>query len=130
MTPQEVAVVLLVGVAVGGLSSFFGIGGGILVVPFLVVVMHQPQHLAEGTSLAVIVVTGIAGVAAHRRRGHGSVHRAAVIASGGVAGALAGSALAHRLDGDTLRTTFGIYLIVAGCALVASAIRSGPAHRS
>ena len=48
----------------------FGVGGGVIMVPYMVTFLDKTQHVAEGTSLMVIVPTAIAGVIAHNKRGY------------------------------------------------------------
>ena len=54
--------IAIFGIVVGLLSALFGIGGGVAMVPFMVLLLHRSPHLAEGTSLLVIIPTAIAGV--------------------------------------------------------------------
>ncbi len=71
-----VLVVVLAGFAVGYFSAMFGVGGGVIMVPFMVLVVGLTQHAAEGTSLLVIIPTAIAGVDVHLRKGFVSPARA------------------------------------------------------
>jgi hypothetical protein len=124
---MNVGLILLVigaGVLVGVLSALFGVGGGLLMVPFIVIVLDESQHLAEGTSLAVIVPTAIAGVFAYRNSDLVQMGRAALVAVGGIVGALAGAEMALGLAGDSLRRAFGVFLSVMGARLVIQGLRS------
>ena len=124
---MNVGLILLVigaGVLVGVLSALFGVGGGLLMVPFIVIVLDESQHLAEGTSLAVIVPTAIAGVYAYRNSDLVQMGRAAFVAVGGIVGALAGAEMALGLAGDSLRRAFGVFLSVMGARLVIQGLRS------
>ena len=116
--PGVAALVLAAGVLVGILSALFGVGGGILMVPFMVLVLERSQHVAEGTSLLVIVPTAIAGVLAHHRKGFVSFRAAALLAAGGIGGAWAGAAIALQLHGDALQAIFGGALLVMGLRTV------------
>ena len=111
-------VVVLVGVAVGIMSAMFGVGGGILMVPFIVTVLDKSQHLAEGTSLAVIVPTAIAGVIAHRKRGYVSTSAGLTIATLGIAGSYAGARLALSIDAEVLQQFFGAFTVLVGIRLI------------
>lgn len=106
------------GVAVGLLSALFGIGGGIVMVPFIVLLLERSPHLAEGTSLLVIVPTAIAGVIAHHKRGYVSFRLAATLAVGGVFGAFFGARLALSIDENVLVKVFAIFLIVMGLRII------------
>ena len=61
MTPTDVLLIFGVGLLAGVLSGLFGVGGGVLLVPAMVIVLGYGQHLAQGTSLLVIIPTAIAG---------------------------------------------------------------------
>ncbi len=110
---------------VGIFSALFGVGGGILMVPFMVVILEESQHLAEGTSLLVIVPTALAGAIAHHRRGYVKLELAARMAAGGVFGALAGGFLAHELDPDSLRKGFSVFVAVMGVRMAAQGLKEG-----
>ncbi|MGH2693263.1 MAG: sulfite exporter TauE/SafE family protein [Actinomycetota bacterium] len=119
--------VVVAGVAVGVLSALFGVGGGILMVPFITLALDESQHLAEGTSLLVMVPTAIAGVVAHHRRGFVSFRHAVLLALGGIGGAALGAWLALRLDADVLQRVFGVFVLVMGARLTVSGTRDARA---
>ena len=102
------------GVLVGLLSALFGIGGGTAMVPFMVLLLERSQHLAEGTSLLVIIPTAIAGVIAHHKRGYVSFRHAGWLAIGGVFGAFLGARVALSIDQDLLKALFAAFLAVIG----------------
>jgi uncharacterized membrane protein YfcA len=105
----------LVGVLAGFLSGLFGVGGGVLIVPGLVLVLGMLQRLAHGTSLAAILPISVAGVVGYGLHGEIDVAAAAVIAAGAAAGTVAGTRLLHRLPHDVLRWVFaGFLLLTAG----------------
>lgn len=106
------------GVVVGLLSALFGIGGGIAMVPFMVLLLERSQYLAEGTSLLVIVPTAIAGVIAHHKRGYVSFRLAGTLAVGGVVGAFVGARLALSIDENVLEKVFAIFLILMGLRII------------
>lgn len=112
-----------VGVVVGCLSAIFGVGGGVLMVPFMVLALNENQHLAEGTSLMVIVPTAVVGVLAHRQSGYVSFKAAALLAAGGIGGAWVGALLALRLSGDTLEFVFGLFVAVVGARTIIQGIK-------
>jgi uncharacterized membrane protein YfcA len=116
-------VIVAAGIATGVLSALFGVGGGIIMVPFMTLALEKSQHLAEGTSLLVIVPTAIAGVVAHRRRGYVSFKHGALVAAGGIGGAYFGAWLAHRLDPEALQRLFGAFVLLMGARLVLNGYR-------
>lgn len=107
-----------VGFAVGAFSAAFGIGGGLLMVPVMVLVYGFDQHAAQGTSLVVIVPTALVGAIAHHRRGLVDPAAAAYMAVGGIAGVLLGARLALATDAETLQIIFGGVVVAAGIRLV------------
>ena len=102
------------GMLVGLLSALFGIGGGVAMVPFIVLLLEQSPHLAEGTSLLVIIPTAIAGVIAHHKRGFVHFRYAGWLALGGVFGAFAGARLALAIDENLLKMLFAVFLAIVG----------------
>lgn len=115
----------LVGAVAGVLAGLFGIGGGIVVVPVLYLFFRQMGideayriHLAIGTSLAIIVFTSISSLVAHHRRGAVLWPAVRVLAGGIVLGGLLGAALAHAMSFATLRTAFGLLVIVIALYIV------------
>lgn len=120
--PVLVAFGLFTGVAAG----LLGVGGGIMMVPFLLFVAGLSQHEAEATSLLVVLPTAIVASVVLRRRGVGSLGtslRFGVVGSIGCAG---GALLALALPGSTLRIVFAVFLGLVGLRLVRDAAR-GPA---
>lgn len=111
MTSLDVVLLIVAGVVTGVLSSIFGVGGGQVVIPFLVLVIGTSQHAAEGTSLLVIVPTAMAGAWAHSRHGYVSWRATAFLVAGGVLGAVLGALLANELDGDVLRRIYAVFVL-------------------
>jgi uncharacterized membrane protein YfcA len=116
-------VVIGFGVFVGVLSALFGVGGGIVMVPFMVLALGDTQHVAEGTSLLVIVPTAAAGVFAMRNSGHVAYRSALWLAVGGVGGSALGALLALKLSSERLEDIFAILVVISGVRLIVDAIR-------
>jgi hypothetical protein len=110
---------VLVGFGAGGLGAVMGIGGGIVNVPALVTLYSFEQHLAQGTSLAVIIPTAIVAAITHSRRGHVDWRLAALLASGGLAGGWLGARTALAIDGTVLRILFVCFLLLMVARMVA-----------
>ncbi len=110
------------GIIVGGVagvgSGLFGIGGGAIMIPAMVLLMALTQHAAQGTSLAVILPTALVGAFIHFRQGNIRPGRAAWVSAGGVLGAVAGAVVAVATSDQALRLLFGVYLWITGVAML------------
>jgi uncharacterized membrane protein YfcA len=112
----QVVLDLSAGVVVGLLTGFFGVGGGIVIVPALVLALAFTMRPAIGTSLAIITASSLIGLAVHLAAGRGlDPAVTAAMAAACVAGALAGVRLAGRVPQRTLGRGFA--LLVLGVAL-------------
>jgi uncharacterized protein len=109
-----------IGVAAGVFSAFFGVGGGIVAVPLLIVAAGFPERVATGTSLMAIAITATAGVIAFSLRGEVEPGYAALVGLPAAAGALAGTALQQRVRTSTLTYGFAALLSVLGVWLLVS----------
>jgi uncharacterized membrane protein YfcA len=119
---------LVLGLLAGVLAGLFGVGGGVLFVPTLVLVLGLTQVHAEATSLLAIIPTVLVG--AWRQRAHGNVfwRPAVVIGLGSIAGAEAGVLIARALPEGVLRRLFGVLMIVIAVNLAWRVLR--PAYSS
>lgn len=108
---------VVVGLATGALSAVLGVGGGIILVPALVLGFAFSQHAAEGTSLAVIVPTALLGAARHTRRGFTRWRTGLTIGAAGTVGGLVGGVVAFALDALLLQRLFAVFLVVMGLHL-------------
>lgn len=120
----------LIGLAAGVASGLVGIGGGIIMVPAMVLLLATDQHLAAGTSLAAIVMIALAGSYVHLRHGHMQVRSALVMGLFGAVGAQLGARWALAIDGDQLSRAFGIFLVVMGLRLVLVVWRAGRSRKA
>ena len=116
------AVLVAFGVATGATAGLLGVGGGIMIVPFLTLVAGMPQHAAEATSLLVVLPTAVVASVVLRRRNVGDLGTALRF---GVIGAFAGAAgalVALELSGPTLRIVFAVFVGFVGLRLVRDAL--------
>lgn len=114
------ALVGLLGLGAGILSGLFGVGGGIVVVPALVLLAGLDQHTASGTSLAALLLpVGLLGVIEYYRRGQVHVPYAVLIAVGLLIGALVGAKFAGEVSSLALRRAFGALLLLVSVRLLA-----------
>lgn len=104
-------VALAVGAAVGLLAGFMGVGGGILAVPALALLFGASQQTAQGTSLALILVTAPVGAIEHHRHGNVVLRLVPWLSLGAIAGAPLASALALRLPQALLARAFAVFLL-------------------
>jgi len=124
MSAWVVVAALVLGLGSGILSGLFGVGGGILFVPTLVL-LGLGQVEATATSLLAIMPT--AAVGAWRQRAYGNVraHAALVVGLASVAGAALGVQIATRIDESLLRRLFGVLLLAVAGQLAFRAVRQG-----
>jgi len=109
---------LILGSAAGIVAGLFGVGGGVIVVPGLVLWLGLSQRRASGTSAAAIVATSAAAMVSFGIGGSVNWHAAAFIIVGSVAGAWIGAWLAHRLDERILAVSFSVLMLIAGIRMV------------
>nr|WP_221188363.1 sulfite exporter TauE/SafE family protein [Halomonas cerina] len=121
---------LVLGAAAGTLAGLYGVGGGLIIVPALIVVFDlqgvSPEvamHLAVGTSLATIVVTGASSAWGHHRRGSIRPRWFLAMLPGLILGAIAGVFVAGSLAGGRLGTLFGIFVLLVAAKM---ALGRGP----
>ena len=106
------------GVVVGFLTGLFGVGGGFLIIPALVLLLGLPMTVAVGTSLVIIVINSVAGFAAHAGDAALDYRIALAFTAAAVVGSLASARVASRLPAERLRRWFA-YLVFAVAAFVA-----------
>ncbi|MGH7546838.1 MAG: TSUP family transporter [Gemmatimonadales bacterium] len=111
--------VSVIGLVAGVVSGLFGVGGAVVIVPGLVLLLGLPQHTANGTSLAALVLPAgiLIGTLEYYKRGQVNVPYAAVIAAGLLLGALVGAKLAGTLGDLALRRGFAVFLMVVALKL-------------
>lgn len=104
--------------ALGVLSSALGIGGGVIMVPFLIQVLGVPTHVATATAQPVLAVAALLGTVVHASMGHILPLHAAALALGTVVGAQLGSRLSSSLRGPVVVRLLSLALLVTGGRLV------------
>jgi uncharacterized protein len=109
---------LVIGLVAGLLSGLLGVGGGIVMVPLLVLWAGYGQREAHATSLGAIVPISLAGVVTYGAAGAVRVPAAAALAVGSVAGARVGAGLLARLHERALKTLFGSFLLAVAIVMV------------
>jgi uncharacterized protein len=102
---------LLIGLAAGFFSALFGVGGGIVIVPLLLLFARFEMRSATATSLGAIGITAAAGTITYAVHGDVEPVYAALVGIPAAAGALAGTSLQQRLPVQTLSYAFSILLV-------------------
>lgn len=115
--PRRVAL-LTIGLAAGLFSGLFGVGGGSVIVPLLVLWLGYGEREATGTSLAAIVVMATAGAALHGAYGNVHVGDALLVGVPAVGGVVAGTWLQQRVPQRTVSVLFAFVLTGAAVALL------------
>jgi uncharacterized protein len=126
--PLRLVHVLLAGLLVGGMTGFFGVGGGFLIVPALAISLALSMRLAVGTSLMIISATSVMALIAHLLAGRGlDVGVTAALTAACIVGALGGARLAGRLPQRQLGAGFAaLVVLVASYLIVSVAFLGGP----
>ena len=109
---------VLIGLVAGFFSALFGVGGGIVMVPLLVLALAYEVRPATGTSLAAIGIIALAGTIAYGLRGELEPGHAALVGFPAAAGAVAGAALQQRLTSRALVLAFAALLAVVAVVLI------------
>ena len=117
------AALVAFGVFAGGAAGLLGVGGGIMMVPFLTLVAGVSQHAAQATSLLVVLPTAIVATWVLHRKGIGDVRVALAFGTLGAIGGVLGALLALALPGHTLRIVFALFLAAVAVRLVRDGIR-------
>lgn len=113
---------LVVGVAVGFLTGLFGIGGGFIIAPALILLLGLRAGRAVGTSLVIIIINSAAGITAHL--GNLEINWPVVLTFTGAAvvGSLIAARFANKLPDRTIKITFGIIVLAVAVFVAASSI--------
>jgi uncharacterized membrane protein YfcA len=111
----------VMGVVVGLFSGLFGVGGGIIMVPFLVIIAGFTQQMAQGISLAAMIPTAFSGAVRYVRGGNLNLWVAVALCVGSIPGARFGADLAQRLPQATLRSLFALFMVAVAARVMPSA---------
>lgn len=110
---ETIIYLILIGIAAGFLGGMVGIGGGVIIVPALVLLLGITQHNAQGISLAMMLFpVGILGVINYYKKGYVDFRYAALIAVGFLLGSYLGSKFSLSLPQETVKKVFAIIMII------------------
>jgi uncharacterized membrane protein YfcA len=110
---MEILILVAIGLVAGVLSGVFGIGGGVVIVPALILFARFAPQMATGTSLAMFVLPiGLLGAAVYYRQGNVRVTAALLLALGVFCGSYFGARFAHQMSPLMLRRSFAVLLLI------------------
>jgi len=113
MSLLTVILLLAIGLFAGVFSGMIGLGGGLVIIPALIFLLHLDQHTAQGTSLAIMLPPiGLMAAINYYKAGALNIKYAALIAVAFFIGGWFGSKLAMNIPADTLRKIFAISLLI------------------
>ena len=119
MDAGHILLFILLGIIAGVLSGLIGVGGGVIIVPALVLVFGFTQHQAQGTTLALLVPPiGILAAWSYYRQGNVNVVAAILIVIGFLAGSVFGARMAGALSDVMLKKIFGISLFLIAIRMI------------
>lgn len=111
-------IILLLGLCVGVLVGILGIGGGVVLVPAMVYLLHMDQHLAQGTSLFILLPPiGLGALREYWKQGQVDLRAGILCALGMLVGGYGGSLIAVPMPSRSLKGLFGCFLMLAAFLL-------------
>ena len=111
-------VLVVIGVATGTLAGLLGVGGGVIMIPSMVLLLGEMNVMAKGTSLAVIIPTSITGTIRNRKTANVDVKAAVVVGLSGVVSAVIGGSLAANMSESLSNALFATLLLVVAVQMV------------
>ncbi len=115
---QAILPLAIIGMGAGLLSGMFGVGGGTVMVPAMVLSLAFNQHRAQATSLAAIVPIAIVGAVIFGAAASLDLPAAVLLAIGSLIGVQVGARLMHRLTAEWLSRIFGVFLLVVATIML------------
>ncbi|MCG7408480.1 sulfite exporter TauE/SafE family protein [Paenibacillus sp. ACRRX] len=122
---QHVWVMLLIGFMVGLVSGLFGIGGGSLFVPLMVLLFRYPAHVATATSMFVIFLSSILGTTVHAWNGSVDWLLVAILAPSAWIGGKLGAMIANKMSGKGLLLLLRLTLLILSIRMIVSGLLAG-----
>ena len=119
MNPYTFIGLIILGMIAGYFSGLIGIGGGVIIVPALVILFGFTQHTAQGTTLALLVPPiGILAAYSYYQKGFVDMKTAILICIGFIIGGFIGGKMAIGLSENVMKTVFAIILILIGIKML------------
>ena len=118
---STILILILIGVIAGGFSGFVGLGGGVIIVPALVFILGMSQHMAQGTTLAMMIPPiGILAVINYYKKGLVDMNSGVILALSFVIGGYFGSRLALSVSPEIIKKVFGVIIIALALKMMFS----------
>jgi uncharacterized membrane protein YfcA len=108
----------VIGTAAGAFSGLFGVGGGTIIVPLLILWLAYGEREATGTSLAAITLIAVLAAAGHGLYGNVDVAKGVLVGVPAVAGVIAGAALQQRIPQRAVSALFALLLVAIAIELI------------
>jgi hypothetical protein len=118
LTGWTALALVVIGFAVGVLAGLLGVGGGVFMVPVMILLFGISPKVAKGTSLAVIIPTSVVGTWRNRATHNADLAMAAVLGVAGIASAALGGVVAHAMSDETSNVLFAVLLSVVAVRMV------------
>lgn len=118
LTVVAAIALVVIGVATGTLAGLLGVGGGVIMIPAMVLLLGEMNVMAKGTSLAVIIPTSITGTIRNRKTANVDVKAALVVGLSGVVSAVVGGSLAANMSESLSNALFATLLLVVAVQMV------------
>jgi len=119
MSATTIVLLLIIGIITGVFAGMLGIGGGLVVIPALVMLMGMSQQAAQGTSLAMMLPPiGILAVYNYYKAGHVDIKFALLLSIAFILGSYFGSKIAVKIPQDILKKIFGFFLLLVAAKML------------
>ncbi|MBI9060455.1 MAG: sulfite exporter TauE/SafE family protein [Marinilabiliaceae bacterium] len=119
MPTSQLIILLIIGLLGGIVSGSLGVGGGIIIVPALVYFIGFNQHLAQGTSIAILLPpTGILAAMQYYKKGFIDIKVAIILMTIFVVGAYLGSLISLNIPAKTLKKVFGLFMLMISLNMI------------
>ena len=115
---MQTAVIIAIGLLAGLMGGLLGVGGGLVIVPLIVMALGLDMKVAIGTSLATIIPTAVMASWRHHQMGNVNWRLAGTMALGSVLGALAGASLTAHVSSVALKRGFAVFLILTAARML------------
>jgi len=119
MSISTIIILIIIGLLAGVLSGIVGIGGGLIMIPMMMIFLGLNQHTAQGTSLAVMLPPiGIMAALSYYKAGYVEWKYALIIAATFIIGGYFGAKFAVSISPNLLKKVFGAVLLVAAIKMI------------